>query len=63
MYDLLKLIKPKFTSVEYDTLFTLLQTRTLTAASKATDAFKKLDENSAYKKLINSFLGNVETVT
>lgn len=44
MYDLLKLIKPKFTSVEYDTLFTLLQTRTLTAASKATDAFKKLDE-------------------
>ena len=59
MYDLLNLIKPKMTSVEYQTIFSLLQTRTLTTASIATSA-DSIQAN-AVKQVANALLGNIDT--
>ena len=59
MYDLLNLIKPKMTSVEYQTIFSLLQTRTLTTATLATNA-DSIQPN-AVKQVANALLGNIDT--
>ena len=59
MYDLLNLIKPKMTSVEYQTIFSLLQTRTLTTATQATS--ENSIQASAVKQVANALLGNVDT--
>ncbi len=59
MNDLLKLIKPHLTSVEYDTLYTLLQTRTLTTATKATN--NESIQATAVKQVANALLGNIDT--
>ena len=59
MNDLLKLIKPHFTSIEYDTLYTLLQTRTLTTATKATN--NESIQATAVKQVANALLGNIDT--
>ena len=59
MYDLLNLIKPHITSVEYDTMFTLLQTRTLTTATKATS--NESIQSTAVKQVANALLGNIDT--
>ena len=59
MYDLLNLIKPHLTSVEYTTSFTLLQTNALTVASKATNADSI--QSQAVKQVAEELLGNVDT--
>ncbi len=59
MYDLLNLIKPKMTSVEYQTIFSLLQTRTLTTATLTTNA-DSIQPN-AVKQVANALLGNIDT--
>ena len=59
MYDLLNLIKPKMISVEYQTIFSLLQTKTLTTASIATSA-DSIQAN-AVKQVANALLGNIDT--
>lgn len=59
MYDLLNLIKPKMTSVEYQTIFSLLQTRTLTTATLATD--EDSIQAKAVKQVANALLGNIDT--
>ncbi len=59
MYDLLNLVKPYFTSVEYSTSFTLLQTNALTAASKATNV--ESIQSQAVKQVAEQLLGNVDT--
>lgn len=59
MYDLLNLIKPHLTSVEYSTSFTLLQTKTLTTASKATS--NESIQSTAVKQVANFLLGNIDT--
>ena len=59
MYDLLNLIKPHLTSVEYSTSFTLLQTQTLTTATKATN--NESIQAQAVKEVANELLGNTDT--
>ena len=59
MYDLINLIKPHLTSVEYETLFTLLETRTLTAAANATN--DDSIQASAVRQVANNLLGNIDT--
>ena len=59
MYDLLNLIKPHLTSVEYDAMFTLLQTRTLTTAANATN--NDSIQATAVRQVANNLLGNVDT--
>lgn len=59
MNDLLNLIKPHLTSVEYETKFTLLQTRALTAAANATD--KESIQAMAVNQVANQLLGNIDT--
>lgn len=59
MYDLLNLIKPRITSVEYDTMFTLLQTRTLTTATKT--SCNESIQSTAVKQVANALLGNIDT--
>ncbi len=59
MYDLLNLIKPHMTSVEYETIFSLLQTRTLTTATTATS--ENSIQANAVKQVANALLGNIDT--
>ena len=59
MNDLLNLIKTHLTSTEYNTVFTLLQTRTLTTATQATD--KESIQATAVKQVANYLLGNLDT--
>lgn len=59
MYDLINLIKPHITSVEYETLFVLLETRTLTAAANATN--DDSIQASAVRQVANQLLGNIDT--
>lgn len=59
MYDLLNLIKPHMESVEYQTILSLLETRTLTNASEATNA-DSIQAN-AVKQVANALLGNIDT--
>lgn len=59
MYDLLALIEPKLTSVEYSTMFTLLQTRALTAAANATS--NETIQVTAVNQVANQLLGNMDT--
>ena len=59
MYDLLNLIKPHMISVEYQTILSLLETRTLTTATQATKA-DSIQPN-AVKQVANALLGNIDT--
>ena len=59
MYDLLNLIKPHMTSVEYQTILSLLETRTLTSATKATN--EDSIQANAVKQVANALLGNIDT--
>lgn len=59
MNDLLNLIKPHLTSVEYSTSFTLLQTKTLKAAANATN--NDSIQASAVREVANQLLGNIDT--
>ena len=59
MYDLLNLIKTHMTSIEYQTILSLLETRTLTTATRATSA-DSIQAN-AVKQIANALLGNIDT--
>lgn len=59
MYDLLNLIKPHLTSVEYIASFSLLQTNALTTASRATN--NESIQAQAVKEVANQLLGNIDT--
>lgn len=59
MNDLLLMIEPHFTSIGYETMFTLLQTRALEAAASATD--QDSIQASAVKHVANQLLGNIDT--
>ncbi len=59
MNDLINLIKPHLTSLEYETMFTMLQTRTLTTAAGVSenDSIQVL----AVRQVANQLLGNIDT--
>ncbi len=59
MNDLLNLIKPKLTSTQYSTMFTLLQTRTLNTATTATA--NNSIQATAVRQVANYLLGNIDT--
>lgn len=59
MNDLLALIKEHLTSTEYETQFTLLRGRKLTAAANATD--KDSIQSLAVRQVANQLLGNIDT--
>lgn len=59
MYDLLNLIKPHIKSVEYSAAYSLLQTRTLTTATAATE--KESIQFNAVRQVANALLGNIDT--
>ena len=59
MYDLLNLIKPHLNTAKYSTSFTLLQTKTLQAAAKATE--NDSIQSGAVREVANQLLGNIDT--
>lgn len=59
MNDLLNLIKPHITSLEYDTMFTLLRNKALTTASKATQ--KESVQDLAVRQVADALLDNIDT--
>jgi hypothetical protein len=59
MYDLLRILRPLMPSAEYDVKFTLLQTKALTAASKATS--RDSVQYSGVIAIAKALLGTVDT--
>lgn len=59
MNDLITMLKPKLTSIEYQTQFSLLQARTLNTAANATES--DTIQVDAVKQVANRLLGKIDT--